>query len=82
MYFTIASQVLEFGDGTPASAAQIAKDVATFLRWASEPEYDDRKRMLIKAVGVFGSLIALSYYIKRHKWSAMKSRKIFFHPKK
>lgn len=56
--------------------------MATFLRWASEPEYDERKRMLIKAVGVFASLIALSYYIKRHKWSAMKSRKIVFHPKK
>lgn len=75
-------QTLEFTDGTPASAAQIAKDVATFLRWCSEPEYDDRKRMLIKAVGVFASLIALSYYIKRHKWSTMKSRKIFYNPKK
>lgn len=78
----IYNETLEFADGTPASASQIAKDVATFLRWASEPEYDDRKRMIIKAVGIFGSLIALSYYIKRHKWSAMKSRKIFFDPKK
>lgn len=56
--------------------------MATFLRWASEPEYDDRKRMLIKAVGIFSSLIVLTYYIKRHKWSALKSRKIFFQPKK
>lgn len=74
-------QTVEFADGTPASAAQISKDVAAFLRWTSEPEYDERKRMVIKAIGIFTFLICLSYYIKRHKWSTMKSRKIFYTPK-
>lgn len=74
-------QTLEFEDGTPASAAQIAKDVATFLKWTAEPEHDDRKRMLIKAIGIFSIIGALAYYIKRHKWSVMKSRKIVFYPK-
>lgn len=83
MYETLfCPQTLEFADGTPASAAQIAKDVSTFLRWCSEPEFDDRKRMFIKALGIFSTLIVLSYYIKRHKWSALKSRKIVFAPKK
>lgn len=74
-------QTLEFEDGTPASAAQIAKDVATFLKWTAEPEHDDRKRMLIKLFGILSILTVLSYYIKRHKWSTMKSRKIVFTPK-
>lgn len=74
-------KTLEFEDGTPASAAQIAKDVATFLKWTAEPEHDDRKRMLIKCVGILSILTVLAYYIKRHKWSAMKSRKIVFYPK-
>lgn len=77
----IYNEVLEYSDGTPASAAQIAKDVATFLRWTSEPEMDDRKRMILKAFSILSILIGLTYYIKRHKWSALKTRKIVFNPK-
>ncbi|XP_063703158.1 cytochrome c1, heme protein, mitochondrial [Culicoides brevitarsis] len=76
------NEVIEYEDGTPATASQLAKDVSTFLKWCSEPEHDDRKRMVIKAVGIFGLLCAFSYYVKRHKWSVLKSRKIQFYPKK
>jgi len=41
-------QTIEYADGTPAYASQLAKDVSTFLKWAAEPEYDQRKTMLIK----------------------------------
>lgn len=71
----------EYSDGTPSTASQLAKDVCTFLKWASEPEHDDRKRMFVKAFGIFSFLAILSYYIKRHKWSALKSRKIQYVPK-
>jgi ubiquinol-cytochrome c reductase cytochrome c1 subunit len=77
----IYNETLEYEDGTPASASQIAKDVATFLKWTSEPEHDDRKLLLIKVIGILSFLTAVSYYIKRHKWSALKSRKIVFVPK-
>lgn len=40
------------GPGTPATMSQVAKDVATFLRWASEPEHDHRKRMGLKVKGL------------------------------
>jgi len=75
------NEAMEYTDGTPATASQMSKDVATFLKWASEPEWDDRKRIFIKAVGMFSILLALTYYIKRHKWSTLKTRKISFHPK-
>ena len=29
---------VEYEDGTPATASQMAKDVTTFLQWSSEPE--------------------------------------------
>lgn len=32
--------------------SQVAKDVCTFLRWASEPEHDHRKRMGLKVKGL------------------------------
>lgn len=73
-------QVMEYSDGTPATASQLAKDVSTFLKWASEPEHDDRKKMLIKAVGICSILFALAFYLKRHKWSALKTRKHEFRP--
>lgn len=44
----IYDEVVEFEDGTPASASQIAKDVVEFLTWTSNHEFDDRKRMAIK----------------------------------
>lgn len=75
------NEAMEYSDGTPATASQLAKDVSTFLKWASEPEHDDRKRMIIKATGMFSILLVLTYYIKRHKWSSLKTRKISFYPK-
>ena len=62
--------------GTPATTSQMAKDVVTFLNWAAEPEHDERKQYGIKAVILFSTLTAISLYVKRFKWSAIKSRKI------
>ncbi|EAT36007.1 AAEL011871-PA [Aedes aegypti] len=71
----------EYSDGTPASAAQLAKDVSTFLVWSADPCHDDRKRMGIKSLGIILVLGTLVYYLKRHKWAALKTRKIAFYPK-
>lgn len=75
------NEVLEYPDGTPATASQLAKDVSTFLKWTAEPEHDTRKVMLIKAFGIFTVISAILYYYKRHKFMAIKSRKIQFKPK-
>ncbi|XP_075978803.1 cytochrome c1 [Anticarsia gemmatalis] len=73
-------EAAEYSDGTIPSASQLAKDVATFLRWCSEPELDDRRIMTIKVIGMFSLLAAVVYYFKRHKWSTMKSRKLAYKP--
>lgn len=58
---------LLLGPGTPASMSQVAKDVCTFLRWASEPEHDHRKRMGLKVkeqargTGGAGSLVGVLF---------------------
>lgn len=74
-------KVIEYSDGTPATASQMAKDVSTFLKWSAEPEHDDRKKMALKALMLFSFLISVAYYWKRHKWSVVKSRKIIYKPK-
>lgn len=53
-------EVIEYGDGTPATTPQLAKDVATFLSWASQREHDDRKQLAIKVV------ILIKVFIQGH----------------
>ncbi|KAH9993704.1 cytochrome c1, component of the mitochondrial respiratory chain [Russula compacta] len=72
--------LVEYDDGTPATASQMAKDVTTFLNWAAEPEHDERKKIGIKAVILFSTLTALSLYVKRFKWNVIKTRKIVYNP--
>lgn len=75
------NEAAEYSDGTPPTASQLAKDVSTFLVWAADPCHDERKRMGIKSLGILLVLGSLAYYIKRHKWAALKTRKISFYPK-
>lgn len=72
--------IVEYDDGTEASTSQMAKDVVEFLNWAAEPEMDDRKRMGLKTIVVVSVLTALSIWVKRYKWSWLKSRKIAYDP--
>ena len=65
--------VVEYPDGTPASASQIAKDVTTFLSWAAEPEHDERKRIGLKALGLCMVLTGLTLYMKKHRFTAVKT---------
>lgn len=76
------NEAMEYSDGTPPTASQLAKDVSVFLKWTAEPEHDDRKKMIIKSTGMFALLIALAFYMKRAKFSSLKARKIEFRPKK
>ena len=46
-----------FDDGSPATVAQYAQDVTTFLMWAAEPHMEARKRIGLQ---VFVFLILLS----------------------
>jgi len=69
---------LDNDDGTPNSMSQLAKDVTTFLCWASEPEHDERKKMGLKVMLLLGLIAIPTLYYKRLKWSVIKTRKISF----
>lgn len=71
---------VEYEDGTPATVSQMAYDVCSFLRWASEPEHDERKRIGFKALIIVPLLWLVVYYAMKHKWSVMKSRKLAYLP--
>jgi len=68
--------MVDYADGTPATASQMAKDVTSFLAWASEPELDERKLMGFKSILLLSTLFVFALYIKKLKFSYLKSRKI------
>ncbi|KAI3625201.1 hypothetical protein CBS9595_000562 [Malassezia furfur] len=74
--------IVEYPDGTPATTSQMAKDVVTFLHWASEPEQDQRKRAGFRAIILLSSMFALAVWTKRFKWSPIMNRKIVYDPPK
>jgi ubiquinol-cytochrome c reductase cytochrome c1 subunit len=69
---------LEYEDGTPATESQMAKDVANFLQWSSEPEHDERKRAGVQFIALLVVGAVLVGYTKRLKWSVHKSRKVTY----
>uniref|UniRef100_A0A069DRE3 Cytochrome c1, heme protein, mitochondrial n=1 Tax=Panstrongylus megistus TaxID=65343 RepID=A0A069DRE3_9HEMI len=76
------NEIIEYTDGTPATQSQLAKDVAVFLKWTSEPEHDLRKQMALKVLVIFTFFTLVAVYWKRHKWSTLKTRKLFYQPPK
>ena len=72
--------VVEYEDGTPATTSQMAKDVVEFLNWAAEPEMDQRKKMGMKVIAITSILAALSIWVKRYKWTPIKTRKLVYNP--
>ncbi|KAJ6386354.1 hypothetical protein OIU77_029342, partial [Salix suchowensis] len=56
-------------DGTPATEAQMGKDVVSFLSWAAEPEMEERKLMGFKWIFVLSLALLQAAYYRRLKWS-------------
>ena len=55
----IMDGIVEYSDGTEATAAQMVKDVTAFLVWAAEPHLEAQHRMGFKAI-IY--LIILTYF--------------------
>jgi ubiquinol-cytochrome c reductase cytochrome c1 subunit len=52
----------------------MAKDVTTFLAWASEPELEERKRIGISVILFLLLLTILSYFAMRQIWAPIKNK--------
>jgi len=71
---------VDFEDGTPATVSQMAKDVAVFLHWCSEPEADERKKLGLASVAALSTAFLFAAYYKRWKWQVIKTRRISWIP--
>lgn len=68
----LSDDAVEYMDGTAATTEQMARDVVTFLQWASEPEMEQRKQMGIKVL-VYLVLFTLFFFLaKKRIWARVK----------
>jgi ubiquinol-cytochrome c reductase cytochrome b/c1 subunit len=58
-----------YDDGSPATVAQYAKDVTTFLMWAAEPHMEARKRLGLQVFVFLILLTGLLYFTKKKVWA-------------
>ena len=60
----LAANAVTYSDGTPATIAQEAHDVAIFLSWASDPKMEERKQMgfgVIIFLLIFSGILFAAY---------------------
>jgi len=67
--------LVDFADGTPNSASQLAKDVVTFLSWVADRRLEDRKEVGIKALPILLLMFAASWYATRFVFKPIKTTK-------
>ena len=63
-----AGQV-KYSDGTPATVANYARDVAAFFAWAADPKLEERKRMGLLVMLYLLITTILLYFAKKRTWS-------------
>jgi ubiquinol-cytochrome c reductase cytochrome c1 subunit len=62
---------ITYQDGTKATVEQMARDVTTFLTWASEPTLEIRKQTGVKVMLFLLIFAGILYAAKRKVWAAV-----------
>jgi len=68
----LSDDAIEYDDGTPATVANLAKDVTTFMMWAAEPKLEERKRMGFNVIIYLIVLSGLLYFTTKKLWAPIK----------
>jgi ubiquinol-cytochrome c reductase cytochrome c1 subunit len=64
--------LVEYADGTEATANQHARDIAAFLMWTAEPKMMERKTAGFRNFLVLGLLAVLLYFTNKKVWRVVK----------
>ncbi len=65
----LSDVAVEYSDGTQATEAQMAKDVAIFLTWSAEPHLEARHKTGVRVILYLIVLIMLVYFSMKKVWS-------------
>ena len=65
----LSDEIVDYEDGTPMTVDQYAKDVTTFLTWASEPTREARHRLGFQVMIFLTVFAGLMYFTMRKVWA-------------
>ena len=71
----LSDDLVTYADGHPATTANMAEDVSSFLLWAAEPKLMARKEAGFKAVLFLIVLSTLLYLTNKRIWAGVKGKK-------
>lgn len=66
--------MIQYPDGTPATVEQQARDITTFLVWASDPHRNERHSIGKAVMAYLAVLLALAIAWKRKIWKRLKTQ--------
>ncbi|MEO1137281.1 MAG: cytochrome c1 [Pseudomonadota bacterium] len=67
----LADGIVEYGDDSPQTVEQYAKDVSEFLMWAAEPKMEVRKSLGIMTIIYLIILAGILYWSYRKIWAKL-----------
>ena len=70
----LSDGLVEYNDGTEATEKQMAKDVVTFLTWASEPHLEARHKIGFKVIIYLIIISILAYLSMKKLWSRIEPK--------
>ena len=68
----LSEGLIDYPDGTPATVAQMARDVTAFLVWAADPEVESRRQMGLMVLIFMTIFTAMLYVLNRRTWKQVK----------
>jgi ubiquinol-cytochrome c reductase cytochrome c1 subunit len=68
----ISDGIVEYADGTEATAQQVSEDIAAFLMWAAEPKMMERKEAGLRNMIWLVILAVMLYFVNKRIWKPVK----------
>ena len=70
----LSDDLIEYTDGTKATAKQMSKDVTNFLMWSAEPHLEQRHKTGFRVIAYLIILTVLVYFTMKKIWSRVESK--------
>ncbi|AQS41899.1 MAG: Cytochrome c1 [Candidatus Tokpelaia hoelldobleri] len=65
----LADRMVDYGDGSPQTVEQYARDVSAFLTWTADPHMERRKKTGLRVMVFLLLFAGLAYCTKRQIWA-------------
>ena len=70
----LSDDLIEYTDGTKATAEQMSKDVTSFLMWSAEPHLEQRHKTGFRVISYLIILTILVYFTMKKIWSRVEPK--------